>query len=63
MKIKYKMVKFLYLLSLLGMISIVVFICLTREKQEQTIKAETYQNITADWTLDREGTQPVDVKN
>ena len=62
MKIKYKMVKFLYLLSLLGMISIVVFICLTREKQEQTIKAETYQNITADWTLDREGTQPVDVK-
>ena len=62
MKMKNKAIKFLYILGLLGMLSIIAFVVINREKPEETIKEETYQNITADWTLDKEGTQPVDVK-
>lgn len=52
----------LYLLGLVGMLSIVFLICISREKQEENVKAETYKDITTAWTLDREGTQMVDVK-
>lgn len=55
-------ITFLYILGLVGMFSILMAICISREKQEQKIEQETYQNITASWTLDREGTKPVEVK-
>lgn len=57
-----KVIVVLYLLGLLGMFSILISIYISREKQEQKIEVETYKDITAEWTLDREGTQLVDVK-
>lgn len=57
-----KAITFLFLLGLLGMLSIVVAICVSRKEPEQKVKEETYKNITTSWTLDKEGTQPVDVK-
>ena len=52
----------LYILGLLGMFSIVLSIYISREKPVKKVSEETYQNITTLWTLDKEGTQPVDVK-
>lgn len=57
-----KIITFLYALGLLGMFSILVFIGISRQEQEQKEKEETYKDITASWTLDREGTQPINVK-
>lgn len=57
-----KIMVYLYLLGVLGMFSIVILIGVSREKQEKAQKEETYQNITASWTLDKEGTQQVNVK-
>lgn len=57
-----KLITFLYMLGLLGMISILVAIGISRKEPEQKINEETYQDITAEWTLDREGTQLADVK-
>ena len=54
-------ITFLYILGLLGMLSIVVVVCISRQKTEKKINEETYKNITTEWTLDREGTQAVDV--
>ncbi|MBQ4523630.1 MAG: GGDEF domain-containing protein [Lachnospiraceae bacterium] len=51
-----------YLLGLLGMFSLLLAIHIGREKPEQNGNQETYQNITELWTLDKEGTKPVDVK-
>ena len=48
------------MLGLLGMISILILIYISRKEPEQIGTEETYQNITASWTLDKEGTQPVD---
>lgn len=56
-----KVIIFLFILSMLGMLSILVFIGWSREKQEQTIHEETYQNISADWTLDEDGTHGVNL--
>lgn len=50
------------MLSLLGMLSIIVAICISRKEPTQEINKETYKDITAEWTLDMEGTQLVDVK-
>ena len=50
------------MLSLLGMLSIIVAICISRKEPAQEIDEETYKDITAEWTLDIEGTQLVDVK-
>lgn len=52
----------LYLLGLLGMFSIILAIFISRQQPGQKIDEATYKNITASWTLDREGTQAVDVK-
>ena len=52
----------LYIIGLLGMISILVVIGATRQEKNQTEKETTYQNISSLWTLDKAGTQPVDVK-
>lgn len=57
-----KSITFLYMLSLLGMLSIIVAICISRKEPAQEIDEETYKDITAEWTLDIEGTQLVDVK-
>ena len=59
---KVVMIAFLYVLGLLGMFSILLAIFIGREKPEQKANEDTYQNITAAWTLDKEGTQPVEVK-
>lgn len=52
----------LYVLGLLGMLSIIVVICMSRQGQAQPEAEKTYQNISASWTLDLEGRQPVDVR-
>lgn len=57
-----KIMVYLYLLGVLGMLSIVILIGVSREKQEKAQKEETYQNITASWTLDKEGTKQANVK-
>lgn len=57
-----KLITILYMLSLLGMLSIIVAICISRKEPAQEIDEETYKDITAEWTLDIEGTQLVDVK-
>lgn len=62
MEKKDKVLKFFYILGLIGMLSILAAVDISREKQESTVKEETYQNITREWTLDMEGTQPVNVK-
>lgn len=53
---------YLYSLGLLGMLSILIVIGITRQGQEQKESEKTYQDISASWTLDQEGTQPVNVK-
>lgn len=57
-----KIITFLYMLGLLGMISILVAIGISRKEPSQKMNEETYQDITAEWTLDREGTQVADIK-
>ena len=58
-----KLIPILYMIGLLGMFSILVVIGATRQVNDQVEKKATYQNISASWTLDKEGTQPVNVKN
>ena len=57
-----KVITFSYILGMLGMISILIAIFISREEPKQNIHEETYKDTTAFWTLDREGTQPVNVK-
>ena len=52
----------IYLLGLLGMLFIIGIITIDRKEQSESIKEITYKNITADWSLDKEGLKPVDVK-
>lgn len=59
---KVRLMTFIYLVGLLGMLSILVSIVISRKKPVQETQEETYQNITASWTLDKEGTQQADVK-
>ena len=54
--------KLLYILGLLGMLSLIFLIQTGKEKPIQSNKQPTYQNITSQWTLDKEGTQPANVK-
>lgn len=51
-----------YLLGLLGMLLIIGIIIIDREERSETIQEITYKNVTADWTLDREGLEAADVK-
>ena len=46
----------LYIIGLLGMISILVVIGATRQEKNQTEKETTYQNISSLWNLDKAGT-------
>lgn len=51
-----------YLLGLLGMLLIIGMVIIDREERSETIREITYKNVTADWTLDREGLEAADVK-
>lgn len=57
-----RIIIFIYTLALIGMLSLIVVINFTKEKPVNYNTQETYQNITAFWTLDKEGTKPVDVR-
>lgn len=57
-----KIITWLYIIGLLGMISILVVIGVTKQEKNHIEKESTYQNISSLWTLDKAGTQPVDVK-
>lgn len=59
---KILILKIMYILSLLGMISLILTIHFTREKPANSTSEPTYENITKKWFLDKEGTKPVDVK-
>ena len=56
-----KTVTFLYILGLFGMFSILLLIFISKKEPEQKINEQTYKNITTSWTLDKKGTQSVDV--
>ena len=56
-----KTLTFLYILGLLGMFSILLLIFINKKEPEQKINEQTYKNITTSWTLDKKGTQSVDV--
>lgn len=55
-------VTFLYMLGLLGMLSIVIAVFVSRKMPEHKVSEETYKDITGLWTLDKKGNQKVDVK-
>lgn len=57
-----KIIVYLYMAGLLGMLSILILININREEPIKKTKEVTYQDITAQWTLDEEGTKPVSVK-
>ncbi|MBQ3583183.1 MAG: GGDEF domain-containing protein [Lachnospiraceae bacterium] len=57
-----KAVAFFYILALIGMISLLVTINITKESPKQETETNTYKNISESWTLDKEGTLPVDVR-
>ena len=57
-----RIIGLLYILGLLGMLAIIILICIGRQGQTQLAKEVSYQDISASWTLDKEGRQPADVK-
>lgn len=61
LNLRKRKITILYIISLLGMLSILMFIGINKEKPKQNGNKETYKDITASWTLDKEGTQPADV--
>lgn len=58
-----KTITLLYVLGLLGMLSIVVVICISRQGPKSLEEEKKYIDISSSWTLDKEGTQPVNVKD
>lgn len=54
-----KIIVLMYVLGLLGMLGIVIAVHITRQYEEQ--EAAGYTNISDGWTLDREGTEPIDL--
>lgn len=54
-----KIIVLMYVLGLLGMLGIVIAVHITRQYGEQ--EAAGYTNISDSWTLDREGTEPIDL--
>lgn len=51
-----------YLISVLGMLLILGIIIMNRVQSNESIQQRTYKNVTADWSLDREGLEAADVK-
>ena len=58
----HKIIGILYALGLLGMLSIIVAIGVSRQGQPQSAQERSYDDISAFWTLDSAGSQPVDVR-
>lgn len=58
----HRIIGLLYALGLLGMLSIIAAIGVSRQGQPQSGEERAYEDISASWTLDREGNQPVDVR-
>lgn len=56
-----KLITPMYVLGLLGMLVIVIAVHLTREFDQGGRGAIDYIDISADWTLDKEGTEPADL--
>lgn len=56
-----KLIAPLYVLGLFGMLAIVIAISITKEYDENKKIAADYINISDSWTLDRAGTEPVDL--
>ena len=56
-----KLIAPMYVLGLLGMLVIVIAVYLTRESDQGGKGTTDYIDISADWTLDREGTEPADL--
>lgn len=52
----------LYDIGLIGMLLVIVLICAGRYSHELDKKQTTYMDTTAFWTLDKDGTKPVDFK-
>ena len=52
----------LYILGLLGMLSLLFVINATKTKSVQGDNQPTYQNISTMWSLDKEGTETADIK-
>lgn len=56
-----KLIAPMYVLGLLGMLVIVVAVYITREFREGGERVADYTDISDEWTLDSEGTKPVDL--
>lgn len=56
-----KLIAPMYVLGLLGMLVIVVTVYITREFREGGERVADYTDISDEWTLDSEGTKPVDL--
>lgn len=54
--------KLVYVLGLIGMLSLILAVNLTKEKPNKDNEVKTYEEITKKWSLDKEGNKPVDVK-
>lgn len=52
----------LYILSILCMISLIIVICATRTPGRMIQNIKYHENISMSWTLDKEGTRPVDIQ-
>lgn len=52
----------LFILGMLGVLIIFLMISITKQGKIENEKQENYTDISALWTLDKEGTQPVNVK-
>ena len=53
----------LYAFGLVGMLSILLVIGISRQEGTKMEREEAYWDISSLWTLDKEGTQPVNIKN
>ena len=56
-----KIIISMYVLGLFGMLVIVIAILMTRQYDTRQHSDDSYMNISGCWTLDREGTRPVDL--
>ncbi|MCM1145043.1 MAG: GGDEF domain-containing protein [Blautia sp.] len=56
-----KIIAPMYVLGLIGMLCVVVLVHFTRQSDGTEKPMSDYRNISGEWTLDKEGTQPADL--
>ena len=56
-----KLIQILYAIGMVGMLSILLLICITKEEYAVTEKDVTYIDITKYWTIDKDGNRTVDI--